>query len=71
LAQCAGIIYQHQNSYESIDSIAKFLDMLGVVWKRLSTLEYIGQRKDNIVITEQSEMRQSSSGIRQKWKTID
>lgn len=70
LAQCAGIIYQHQNCYQSVELVAQFLDILTVIWKRLGLLEYIGQRKDNIIITEQSE-RRFSSGIRQQWKTID
>jgi len=37
----------------------------------LGTLEYIGQRRDNIVIAaEQTQTRNATNG-RQAWKTID
>lgn len=71
LTRCAGIIYQHQNINESIEPIYQFLDMLDTIWKRLGTLEYIGQRRDNIVIAaEQTQTRNATNG-RQAWKTID
>ena len=70
LTQCAGIAYQHQNIYKSIEPIDHFLDMLDTIWLRLSSLEYIGQRKDNIIITEQTQSRQAGS-VKQSWKTID
>jgi hypothetical protein len=72
LTKCAGIMYQHQNINESIEPIYQFLDMLDTIWKRLATLEYIGQRRDNIVIAaEQTQTRNTASGGRQAWKTID
>lgn len=72
LTKCAGIVYEHQNMNESIEPVYQFLDMLDAIWKRLGTLEYIGQRRDNIVITaEQAQARNTTSGGRQAWKTID
>lgn len=70
LTKCAGIVYQHQNIYRSIEPVSHFLDMMDTIWQRLGSLEYIGQRKDNIIITEQTQSRQAGS-VKQAWKTID
>lgn len=64
--------YDHQNIDDSVDKIKYFINILDKLWKRLSDLEYIGQRKDNIVVSEESSMAIRSSEAKDKsWSIID
>ncbi len=38
--------------------IEEFLKVITALWKKLATLEYIGQRKENIVVAEQQIVQQ-------------
>lgn len=50
LGELMELNYEHTDITKSLVSIKKFLDTLILLWQKLSLLEYVGQRKDNIVI---------------------
>lgn len=63
--------YNHQNISEMVTKIDYFMAVMSRLWRKLGQLEYIGQRKENIVISEDS---QEVSAIQQKkrsWSIID
>jgi len=56
LNQLSGIIeinYDHHKNGEYVLSINALLQSLFAIWGKLSSLEFIGQHKENIVVTEQ------------------
>lgn len=62
--------YDHQDINNALDKIDYFMAVMDKLWKRLSDLEYIGQRKDNIVISEES-MSIKTSTKSKSWSIID
>ncbi|MGB0879532.1 MAG: hypothetical protein ACPGTO_03095 [Polaribacter sp.] len=62
--------YNHLEINEAIDKLDYFMAVLERLWKKMSDLEYIGLRKDNIVISEDrvslKEDKKDSS-----WSIID
>lgn len=62
--------YDHLEINEAIDKLDYFMAVLERLWKKMSDLEYIGIRKDNIVISEDKislkEDKKDSS-----WSIID
>jgi len=55
LSNTLGIIYDHNDIRTIMIQIESFLRVMSELWLRLSTLEYIGQHKDNIVVSERSQ----------------
>ena len=47
------INYDHYNCGEYLRNIQSLLNCLETVFGKLSELDYIGQRKENIIVTEQ------------------
>lgn len=62
--------YDHLDINSMLDKVDFFVVILDKLWKRLSDLEYIGQRKDNIVISEESTSIKTPSSNR-SWSIID
>lgn len=54
LANTLSIIYDHNSIRSVMLQTESFLRILSELWVRLSSLEYIGQHKDNIVVSERS-----------------
>lgn len=52
LSVTLGIIYDHNNIRAIMIQVESFLKIMCDLWVRLSTLEYIGQHKENIVVAE-------------------
>lgn len=52
LSVVAELNYDHNNCAEHLSEIRKLLTDLEVIFNKLSSLDYIGQRKDNIIIKE-------------------
>lgn len=44
--------YDHNNIDNSMKLIYDFLDIQAQLWTRLSLLEYIGQHKENIIVSD-------------------
>lgn len=68
LAETIGIIYDHNNIRQMMLCIETFLDIFSELWTSLSMLEYIGQHKDNVVVTVRTGQPEIS---RNNWSVID
>ena len=63
------IVYDHHDIRSMMEQVNSFLSVFTALWIKLSTLEYIGQHKENIVVAEkkQKEVVVSKSG----WTILD
>lgn len=52
LSNTLEIIYDHHNIRSVMEQVKQFLTVFSALWVKLSTLEYIGQHKENIVVAE-------------------
>lgn len=69
LARTIELIYNHQDINSSMAMIEDFLKVMVALWNKLSTLEYIGQRKENIVVAEQQMVQQVQT--KRTWTLLD
>lgn len=69
ISEMIEIQYDHLNIHQSIEHINNFLDVLVPLWNKLSTLEYIGQRKENIVVAEQKVVQEVQK--KRTWSLLD
>jgi len=69
LARNIEMIYDHQNIFASMSTIEEFLKVMVALWNKLSTLEYIGQHKENIVVAEQQMVQQVQT--KRTWTLLD
>ena len=60
--------YNHLQIDESMQLIERFLDVFTKLWAKLSTLEYIGQRKDTILVREEAP---TTLANRRGWNILD
>lgn len=70
LSNTLSIIYDHNSIRPVMLQLDSFLRIMSELWLRLSTLEYIGQHKENIVISERSyqEPKKKDTG---GWTILD
>lgn len=54
LANSLNVIYEHNNIRTIMLQMESFLRVMAELWLKLSSLEYIGQHKENIVISERT-----------------
>ncbi|QNK63420.1 hypothetical protein H7F33_02610 [Pedobacter sp. PAMC26386] len=69
LARNIEMIYDHQNINATMSTIEEFLKVMVALWNKLSMLEYIGQRKENIVVAEQQMVQQVQT--KRTWTLLD
>lgn len=69
LTRTIDIVYDHYNIQPSMEQVRSFLDVLSALWSKLASLEFIGQRRENIVVAEQQTVRQAQS--RQTWTLLE
>lgn len=69
LARTIELIYDHHDIHASMLLIEEFLNVITALWKKLATLEYIGQRKENIVVAEQQIVQQVQA--KRTWTLLD
>lgn len=69
LARNIELVYDHQNIYASMSMTEEFLRIMIALWNKLGTLEYIGQRKENIVVAEQQIVQQVQA--KRTWTLLD
>jgi hypothetical protein len=54
LLHAKDVVYNHNDIYQSLEKMNQLIEVLKKLWKKLSELEYIGIRKENIVISEET-----------------
>jgi len=69
LAKSIEIIYNHHDIQSAMQTIDEFLKILIALWNKLSSLEYIGQRKENIVVAEQQVVQTLQA--KRTWTLLD
>ena len=69
LARNIELVYDHQNIYNSMSMTEEFLKVMVALWNKLGMLEYIGQRKENIVVAEQQMVQQVQ--LKRSWTLLD
>ena len=70
LALSSQIRYDHNNIQASIKSTIDFLIMTDTVWGKMSALEFIGQRKENIVVTKET-VQVKEEAPKKRWSILD
>lgn len=58
ISTALSIIYDHNSIRTTMSEVAVFLHNFTELWIKLSSLEYIGQRKGNIVVSERSHQKE-------------
>jgi glutaredoxin 2 len=69
LGKTIDIVYDHHNIQQSLEQVNSFLQVLAALWSKLSSLEFIGQRRENIVVAEQQVIQQTQA--RKTWTLLD
>ncbi|RNA62459.1 hypothetical protein D1631_11210 [Chryseobacterium nematophagum] len=70
LSTVAEINYDHHNCGEILLSIQQVLKSLETIFSKLSELDYIGQRKENIIVNEQ-EIISNNLSPKRGWSVLD
>lgn len=70
LANSLNVIYEHGNIRTIMLQIESFLRVMGELWLKLSSLEYIGQHKENIVISERTNQTDAPK-VKSGWTILD
>ncbi len=63
--------YSHLDISEMLNKLDYFMAILERLWKKMSDLEYIGMRKDNIVVSENRASIREDSKNNSTWSIID
>ncbi|SUX43570.1 hypothetical protein [Chryseobacterium indoltheticum] len=69
LSTVAETNYDHHNSGEPLLYISQMLRSLETIFSKLSELDYIGQRKENIIVNEQEVS--SNTNPKRGWSVLD
>lgn len=69
LSRMINLVYDHQHIYASMSVIDEFLKVMTVLWDKLSSLEYLGQRRENIIVAEQQMVQQVQT--KKTWTLLD
>ncbi|WP_299248930.1 hypothetical protein [uncultured Cytophaga sp.] len=70
LALSSQIKYDHNNIQASIKSSIDFLIMTDTVWSKMNALDFIGQRKENIVVTKET-VQIKEEAPKKRWSILD
>jgi hypothetical protein len=68
LFEAKSAVYDHNDITQTLDKLNQFLGVLKRLWQKLSELEYIGVRKENIVISEETKTLPQRSNT---WSILD
>lgn len=69
LANLIEMRYDHFEIAEAMECVAEFMHVMVSLWGKLATLEYIGQRRENIVVAEQKVVQEVQT--RRTWSLLD
>jgi hypothetical protein len=71
LSDTLSLRYDHHNIRPVMLQADSFLQVLSGLWLRLGALEYIGQHKENIVISERSYQQETKKKESGSWTILD
>lgn len=70
LTASCNIKYDHTNIQLSTSKIIDYLEITEVVWGKMNSLDFIGQRKENIVVTKQT-IHPKEEPSKKRWSILD
>lgn len=70
LLKAVEIKYSHYDIAEPLETLAHFLKTVTVIWNKMNNLEYIGQRKENIVVKKE-DVKQQVEQPKKRWSILD
>lgn len=70
LLKAVEIQYNHYNISEPLETLAHFLKTVNTIWTKMNNLEYIGQRKENIVVKKE-DIKQQVEQPKKRWSILD
>ncbi len=70
LIKAIEIQYNHYNIAEPLEVLAHFLKTVTTIWNKMNNLEYIGQRKENIVVKKE-EIQHNIEPPKKRWSILD
>jgi hypothetical protein len=71
LRQLADLNYQHYQIGAAMQQVDKFARIIEGLWIKLSSLEYIGQRRENIVVYEESAAAPAAQPAERRRSLLD
>jgi len=69
LVKTIDIAYDHYHIQQSMQQVHDCMLVLSALWNKLSSLEFVGQRRENIVVAEQRAIEQTKT--RNSWSLLD
>ncbi len=69
LVKTIDIAYDHYHIQHSMQQVHDCMLVLSALWNKLSSLEFVGQRRENIVVAEQRAIEQTKT--RNSWSLLD
>ena len=69
LANTLEMLYEHDKIRSTMVQIDSFMTILSELWIKLSQLDYIGQHKENIIVSERTVQPEATQ--KTKWSIID
>lgn len=70
LLKALEIQYNHYNIAEPLEVLAHFLKTVNTIWTKMNNLEYIGQRKENIVVKKE-DVKPQVEQPKKRWSILD
>lgn len=71
LSNTLSILYDHTDIRTVMLQLESYMQIMAQLWNRLSALEYIGQHKDNIVISERLHQNENKKKETGGWTILD
>ena len=71
VANTLDMIYKHDDLRSIMVQSEHFLHNFTTLWERMSKLEYIGQHKESIVVSERVQEKENTGKTTQSWSIID
>ncbi|RPE05760.1 hypothetical protein EGT74_25695 [Chitinophaga lutea] len=69
LLRTIDVVYDHYNIHRSMEQVSECMQVLAALLNKLSSLEFIGQPKGNIVVAEEKMVEQIK--VRNSWSILD
>lgn len=69
LMRTIDVVYDHYNIHRSMEQVSDCMQVLASLWNKLSSLEFIGQPRENIVVAEQRTVEQTRT--RSSWSLLE
>jgi hypothetical protein len=70
LTSSSNIKYDHNNIQPALLKITQYLEITETVWNKMNSLDFIGQRKENIVVTKQT-IQPKEEAAKKRWSILD